>query len=271
MSIAWEAEEWEKGTEELDHGILSMPFHQRWAVVGSRSSESLADSLAPSLSSTAFSRVASSFKLNTISRNVSTPEMVLPGFDLGSPLPANRKGPNRRLEPGSPDRLLKKGCKVAFQQETNAMRVDRKNPILDVEKGLSAYSVGDEKVVKQVRRSRLSLIRTDDLCKHKDAPKKSSATDIRKTRRVRTGNDTRGQRVALSEFNVWCTSTFGDLEKSWAYVDPLGQRNIGKVDFIDRFSKYRYPKGILGIKNVFFHLDRDDDDLVHEDEFCITL
>jgi len=254
-----------EGEVELDGDVLNMPFHERWAVVGSRPTGSMtAWSPANSPGSGAFaSHMAGSFKLGSTHRSALNADKSASCPDLAFALLAQAKHSlgQRRIEPGSPDRLLKGAAKATGF----ATRVDRGDAVGDVEKAMDALYGNDSKALKLARRGRLTMMRHGDWIPTRDPAK--SARDMRNKRRQRQQHDTRGQRAALSEFSRWCTGTFGDLQSAWTFVDQLGKRNVDQQEFIARLQQFKYPTGNLGLKNTFYFLDTDDDDIVHEDEF----
>lgn len=281
--------EWKADAAQLDGKILDLPFHQRWALVGSRPSTSTPSPLPPNLlgsgPSGTFSRVASSFKLNSMNRSA----LILEKPALSIPLAANSDAADaaafasamqlamqaqkslhrRRIETGSPDRLLKQVLRIPGYATT---RVDRGDGVQDVEKGMTALQTKDHKVLHKVKRSRMTKMRLGEtIDKRYPSTGTKCPQDMRIRRRQRQQQDTRGQRAALSEFSRWCASTFGQLESAWAFLDQLGKRNVDQQEFVARLQQCKYPTGNLGIKNVFFFLDSDDDDIVHEDEFMSVL
>jgi len=244
--------------EGLDHELLSLPFHHRWETIGARQESATRqtetmpqDANGPRM----FSRLNCSFKLRYAE---SSGVVVADDRPLAFLKTLQR---NRRHESGTPDRLMKKSKSETTCRPSLGKRTDRVNPLKDVSLGLEALRTGDKLKLKNAKASRLSrmlLMDTDD----QQSP---TVEELRAKRRQQ--KDTLGQRVALTEFKRWCVADFGSLEEAWRCVDPEGTGTVAKSKFVTAFQDREYPTGDLGIKNVFFFLDADDDDIVADKDF----
>lgn len=253
----------EDAADELDVDLLNLPFHQRWAVVGSRSAPSTPVSSSQNLrGSVTFSRVASSFKLNTTHRTpFNNPEMTA----LFEPeaMQTKQKLRDGTNESGSANRFLKSAMSMPGFART---RVDRGDCVLDLDKGMAEYRYGC--ISKNLKRGRLASM---SLGLPIEQRRTRDVEEMGKKWRQGQRQDSRGQRAALAEFSRWCANNFGDSKSAWAYLDQLGKHNVHKNEFLAQLQQCKYPTGTLGINNVFFFLDSDDDEIVHEEEFLSSL
>jgi len=258
----------------LDQNILDMPFDERWELVGSRPSSSLPSSTpnprAESAGLGGYMHLVNSFKLNTMSRpDLRTPQMTASRSPQPEPIlrspPTRMLNDRRRQENGSPDRICKQAARNKGASVDSVLRSDAVN---DVEKAMAALQSNDKAKLKHLKRGRMSRINLGAAIEKRD-PNKCS-TQMKRGRRQSMLN-TRGERFALSEFSQWCSDTFGGFRPAWAVLDQLCKRSITQQEFRDQLQRCRYPTGDLGLKNVFHHLDTDDDGIVHEDEFLRLL